>query len=71
MVPSSGILRWTGRRLYRRNGSKEAGMHALQDMMQRDDFAEARALAALHLVQLAMAAERPTDSHQDSDEDGA
>jgi ADP-ribose diphosphatase len=33
----------------------------LDELMQRDDFAEARALAALHLVQLAVAGAWPSD----------
>jgi hypothetical protein len=35
-------------------------LSSLDELMQRDDFAEARALAALHLVQLAVAGDWPT-----------
>jgi ADP-ribose diphosphatase len=36
-------------------------LSGLDELMQRDDFAEARALAALHLVQLAVAGAWPSD----------
>jgi ADP-ribose diphosphatase len=43
-------------------------LHRLDELMLRDDFAEARAVAALHLVQLAIAGDFPTDLHEDPHE---